>query len=199
MAGWPTGPTTVIGVELVLLVVAALLVVIVALVSVGWAVGKTTAMPDQIVVDVHEAIEFCAEALPLEVTSVVSYDELRRMLRLHLEWIQAYHWAPDGGSDGPIVFEEHDPLSYLVERAATVGLDVTPEQLAAVIEAHSAYLQVMGAIHLDDPVAVEADLAHLPLLDAPARPMPLTSSSGPAEEPAPGPDGTADGDPETRT
>lgn len=157
-------------VELVLLAVAALTVVIVALLAVGWAVGKTTAMPDQIVVDAHEAIEFCAEALPVEVTSVVSYDELRRMVRLHLEWIQAYHWAPDGASDGPIVFEEHDPLEYMIERARVVGLDVAAEHLAAVIEAHSAYLQVMGAIHLDDPVAVEADLAQLPLLEAPARP-----------------------------
>jgi hypothetical protein len=166
-------------VELVLLVVAAIVVVAVALVSVGWAVGKTSAMPDQIVVDAHEAIEFCAEALPAEVTSVVSYDELRRMLRLHLEWIQAYHWAPEHSSDSPIVFEEYDPLDYLIERADVIGLDVTPEHLAAVIQAHSAFLQVMGAIHLDDPVAVEADLAQMPLLDAPPRPSALDQGGSP--------------------
>ena len=59
-----------------------------------------------------------------------------------------------------------DAVGYVVERADVVGLDVTAEQVVAVIEAHSAYLQVAGAIHLDDPVAVEADLAELPLLEA---------------------------------
>jgi hypothetical protein len=124
-------------------------------------------MPAQIVIDGEEAIEFCAQALPADVTSVLSYDELRRLLRYHLEWIQAYHWAPDGASDGPIVFEELDAVGYMVERADVMGLDVSAEHVAAVIAAHSAYLQVMGAIHLDDPVDVEADLAQLPLLDSP--------------------------------
>lgn len=150
-----------------MIAVGAVLVIVVALLFVGWAVGKTSSMPDQIVVDMHEAIEFCAEALPQEVTAVVSYDELRRLLRLHLEWVQFYHWAPEGESDGPILFEEHDAVDYMVERADVVGLDVTREQIVATVEAHSAYLQVMGAIHLEDPVKVEADLADYPALDGP--------------------------------
>ena len=116
------------------MILAAAVVVAVALWSVGWAVGKTSAMPDQIVIDAEEAIEFCAEALPFEVTSKVSYDELRRLLRLHLEWIQAYHWAPEGDSDGPILFEELDAVDYMVERADVVGLDITRDQVAAVVE-----------------------------------------------------------------
>lgn len=152
-------------VEFVLVALAAVLVVVVALLAVGWAVGKTSEMPDQIVVDAIEAIEFCAEALPTEVTSVLSYDELRRMIRLHLEWVQFYHWAPEGNSDGPILFEELDAVEYLVERADIIGLDVSRDHLVAVVQAHSAYLQVMGAIHLEDPIAVESDLAELPILD----------------------------------
>ena len=164
--------------EIVLLVVTGLLVVVVALVAVGWAVGKTEEMPPQIVIDAVEAIEFCAEALPIEVTSTVTYDELRRALRLHLEWIQFYHWAPEGDGDGPVLFEERDAVEYMVERAETIGLDMTREHLAEVVSAHSAYLQVAGAIHLDDPVAVEADLAELPLLDAPQRPDALEDPTG---------------------
>jgi hypothetical protein len=154
-------------VVIALLVVAAVAIVIVALVAVGHAVGSTEAMPAQIVVDVHEAIEFCAEALPDEATAVLSYDELRRLLRLHLEWIQAYHWSPEGASSGPIVFEQFDALDYVMERAEVTGLEVTRAQAAAVIQAHSDYLQVMGAIHIDDPVKVDGDLAELPLLDDP--------------------------------
>ena len=143
---------------------AAVVVLVVALLFVGWAVGKTSSMPDQIVIDAHEAIEFCAQALPVEVTSTLSYDELRRLLRLHLEWVQFYHWAPEGESDGPILFEELDAVDYVIERTDSIGLDVSRDHAVAVIEAHSSYLQVMGAIHLDDPVAVESDLADHPAL-----------------------------------
>ncbi len=161
--------------------VAAVAVVIVALLFVGWAVGKTTAMPPQIVIDSHEAIEFCAQALPIEVTSILTYDELRRLLRLHLEWIQAYHWAPEGDNQGPIVFEELDAVAYMVERADVLGLKVSREHITAVVEAHSAYLQVMGAIHLDDPVNVEADLAELPMLDSPPRYSAIDEAPGNSE------------------
>ena len=152
-----------------LLILAAVVIVVVAFYAVGHAVGSTEAMPAQVVLDVHEAIEFCAEALPGEVTAVLSYDELRRLLRLHLEWIQAYHWAPEGRPTGPIVFEQFDALDYVMERVAVTDLEVSRDHAAAVIQAHSDYLQVMGAIHIDDPVKVDGDLAELPLLDHPDR------------------------------
>ena len=155
-----------------LLVLAAVLVVVIALVSVGFAVGRTNDMPDQIVVDAHEAIEFCASALPDHITAVLSYEELRRILRLHLEWIQAFHFAPETSSrgdavEGPIVFEEYDAVDYILERADVNHFEVERDHVEAVVEAHSSYLQVVGAIHLEDPVKVEQDLAELPLLDAP--------------------------------
>ncbi len=161
--------------------IAVVLVVLVGLLFVGWAVGKTAEMPDQIVIDAEEAIEFCAEALPVSVTSVMSYDELRRALRLHLEWVQFYHWAPDGQSDGPVLFEEFDPLDYLMERAEMVDLDISRDHAKAVIEAQSAYLQVVGAIHLDDPVQVEADLADHPMLGSGLNPAALEDGDTDAE------------------
>ncbi len=172
-----------------LLLLAAAVVVVIAFFAVGDAVGKTERMPGQIVVDVHEAIEFCAEALPGEVTATLSYDELRRLLRLHLEWIQAYHWAPEVGESGPIVFEQFDALDYVMERAAVTHLDVSREHAAAVIQAHSDYLAVMGAIHLDDPVKVEQDLGELPLLDdSSLDQLGVGDAVGDADQPPPGDD-----------
>ncbi len=150
---------------IVLLVVAAVLVVAAAFVFVGHAVGSTEAMPAQIVIDGHEAIEFCAQALPDRVTASLSYDDLRRLHRFHLEWIQAYHWAPSSVDAAPVIFEQFDPLAYVLERCEVVGLEVDPDEVAAVIQAHSDYLQVVGALHLDDPVEVEADLALAPQLE----------------------------------
>ncbi len=150
-----------------LIAVAVIAVVVIGLLFVGDAVGKTRSSPAQTVVDVHEAINFVAEAIPVSVSSVLSYDDVRRVLRLHLEWLQAYHWAPEGTDEGPIVFEEFDALGYVMERADITGLDVDPAHAAAVIEAHTAYLQVMGAIHIEEPDIVEQDLASFPMLDRP--------------------------------
>ena len=152
---------------LLLLALAAILIIAIGFYAVGHAVGATEEMPAQIVVDVHEAIEFCAEALPADVTATLSYDQLRRILRFHLEWIQAYHWAPERSSSGPIVFEQYDALDYVMERAEINHLEVSRDHAAAVIQAHSDYLQVMGAIHIDDPVKVDQDLGELPLLEHP--------------------------------
>ena len=177
---------------IVLLVVAGILVVAAAFVFVGHAVGSTEAMPDQIVIDGHEAIEFCAQALPDSVTASVSYDDLRRLLRLHLEWIQAYHWAPASTDSPPIIFEQFDPLSYVMERCEIVGLDVDPEEAAAVIAAHSDYLQVVGALHIDDPVEVEADLARAPQLDSSSRPSLLDGEDETGNGNGSGSDGSDD-------
>lgn len=163
-----------------MIVVALIAVAVVAIsfYAVGHAVGKTEAMPPQIVIDAHEAIEFCAEALPDEVTASLTYDELRRLLRLHLEWIQAYHWAPDTVDAGPIVFEQFDALDYVMERVQVTNVEVSRPHAAAIIQAHSDYLQVSGAIHLEDPVKVEQDLAEFPLLDAPRTPELEVSPDG---------------------
>jgi len=146
-------------------------------------IGFTWEHPAQIVLDVHEAIEFCAEALPQEVTATLSYDQLRRMLRLHLEWIQAYHWAPETEGPAPIVFEQFDALDYVMERVAVTDVEISRDHAAAIIQAHSDYLQVMGAIHLDDPVKVEQDLAELPLLDNPAATELTSGDTADADQP----------------
>lgn len=171
----------------VLLALAAILIVVIGFYAVGHAVGVTEDMPAQIVIDVHEAIEFCAEALPDEVTASVSYDELRRLLRLHLEWIQAYHWAPESSDSGPIVFEQFDALDYVMERVQVTDLEISREHAAAIIQAHSDYLQVMGAIHLDDPVKVEQDLARFPLLEEP-RGLQLGAGEATSSEDGPPPE-----------
>jgi hypothetical protein len=149
------------------IVISCLIGVCLALLIVGAAVGKTRKMPSQIVIDAHEEIEFCAQALPDEVTAQISYDDLRRILRHHIEWIQAYHWTPEGSSTNPIVFQKMDPLPYILERTDITGLNASPEIVKAVIEAHSEYLIAKGALHLEDPALIERDLRSRPELNHP--------------------------------
>lgn len=150
---------------LLILGVGALLVIAIALVAVGGGVAKTASMPDQVVYDVMESIDFCAEALPDEVTSTLSYDDLRRALRLHLEWIQAYHFTPDGDPEGPIVFNSDDALSYVMERSAVTRLPISADQARQVIDAHLAYFQFMGAVHIEKPELVRQDLIDFGITD----------------------------------
>ena len=151
--------------EFVILGVGAVIVVAIALVAVGGGVAKTAAMPDQIVYDVMESIDFCAEALPDEVTATLSYDDLRRALRLHLEWIQAHHFTPEGDPDGPLVFNDDDALAYVIERAAVTQLPISADHAREVIGAHLSYFQFMGAIHIEAPEIVQKDLAELGLVE----------------------------------
>ena len=148
-----------------ILIVGAVIVVAIALVAVGGGVAKTTAMPDQVVYDVMESIDFCAEALPDEVTATLSYDDLRRALRLHLEWIQAHHFTPEGDPDGPLVFNDNDALAYVMERAAITQLPISADHARQVIGAHLAYFQFMGAVHIESPDIVNEDLAELGLIE----------------------------------
>ena len=151
--------------EYVILGIGVVVVVAIALIAVGGGVAKTAAMPPQIVYDVQESIDFCAEALPDEVTAELSYDDLRRALRLHLEWIQAHHFTPDGDPEGPIVFGGDDALAYMMERAAVTQLPISADQARIVIDAHLSYFQFMGAIHVEEPEVVQQDLSVLGLID----------------------------------
>jgi len=151
--------------EYVILALGAIVVVAIALVAVGGGVAKTAAMPDQVVYDVVESIDFCAEALPDEVTAVLSYDDLRRALRLHLEWLQAHHFTPEGDPDGPLVFNDSDALAYVMERAAITRLPISADHARQVIDAHLAYFQFMGAVHIEEPDLVRTDLAELGIVD----------------------------------
>ncbi|MBT8241350.1 MAG: hypothetical protein KJN63_09005 [Acidimicrobiia bacterium] len=170
--------------EYVILVVGAVIVVAIALIAVGGGVAKTASMPRQIVYDVQESIDFCAEALPDEVTATLSYDDLRRLLRLHLEWIQAYHFTPEGDPDGPLVFNNEDALAYVMERAAITGLPVSVEHARHVLDAHLAYFQFMGAVHVESPELVRIDLQELGLLESGNQsPMPeLEDPQDPTEQ-----------------
>ncbi len=141
------------------IIISALIIFAVAQVAVGAAVSRSMTTPAQIIFDVHEAIEFCAQALPEATTAELSYDDLRRLLRLHLEWIQAYHWSPENSSASPILLFSEEPLEYIQQRCDVIGLDVSTEDIRRVCEAHYEYLKGIGALHTQSREVSESDLA----------------------------------------
>ncbi len=135
-----------------------LIAALISWVTVGYAVRRVTTTPPQIVFDAQESIEYAAQALPDSITGDISYVELQKVLRLHLEWLQAFHWSPEGASKTPIVFDELEPIDYIKERAGAMDFHIDSEYLEPILKSHYDYLAAIGAIHTQDKSTTELDL-----------------------------------------
>lgn len=129
-------------------VVAAVLVVVIALVAVGRETFTLVTQPKQAHFDLEEAVQFVADRLPDEVTAVLSFDDVRSILRWHLEYLRdrgvpARRDLVDGG---PVVVEDDEGIAWVLGRADDVGLEVTDTEVAIVLETELEYFAAIGAI-----------------------------------------------------
>ncbi len=133
-----------------LIVVGAFAVVAIALVSVGVVVRRLGPEPARRVFDADEALAFVAAVLPDEVTAQLSYDDVERILRLHLDFLHRQGVARSGGDlpegEGPLVVDFGDAVEDVLARAALVRFHPEREQVAAVISAQLAYFEAIGAM-----------------------------------------------------
>ena len=128
--------------------VGAVLVVVIALVAVGREAFTLSAQPKQAHFDLEEAVEFVADRLPDEVTAILSYDDVRSILRWHLEYLRdrgvpARRDLVDGG---PVVVEDDEGIAWVLGKADEVGMDVTDTEVAVVLETELEYFEAIGAI-----------------------------------------------------
>lgn len=136
--------------EIALVVIAALVVVAVALAAVGTITSRLAAEPPRRMFDNDEVVAFIAEALPSELTAVMSFDDVQRIQRLHLDYLHAFGLARSGGdlqdADLARLLEEDEATAWVVARAWDVRIRLDPVQVRAVIEAQLAYFEAIGAI-----------------------------------------------------
>ena len=100
-----------------------------------------------------------AQALPAELTAELSYDEVQRILRLHLDHLHAEGVARSGGDlraiqqhqHGPQVLDPEAGVRYVLRRAALVDFYPKPDAVRAVIEAQLAYFEAIGAVAVVRP------------------------------------------------
>ena len=129
-------------------VVAGIAVVVIALVAVGREAFTLSAQPKQAHFDLEEAVEFVADRLPDEVTAILSYDDVRSILRWHLEYLRD-RGVPARGDlvdGGPVVVEDDEGVAWVLGKADEVGMDVTDAEVAIVLETELEYLEAIGAI-----------------------------------------------------
>ena len=166
---------------MVFAVVGAVVVVVVGLVAVGGAVGRLRIEPPRNVFEHDEALEFVAQALPAELTAELSYEEVQRIMRLHLDYLHAEGVARSGGdlpSSGRARRSStpRTRVRYVLRRAALVDFFPKADAVRRVVDAQLAYFEAIGAIA---PVT-EPELAELQ--DPAARDAP---AGGAAVEPPP--------------
>lgn len=133
----------------VVVVGAVVLIVVVALVAVGREAFTLAAQPKQALFDVDEAVDFVADSVPDEVSARISYDDVRALVRWHLEHLAAAG-TPANRWDAPrnrlVIVDDEEGAEVLMTRAVESGLDVTADDVAAVLAAELAYFEAIGAI-----------------------------------------------------
>src|SRR4051812_12006902 len=136
-----------------LAVVAAVLVLVIALVAVGREAFTMAVQPKQAHFDLEEAVEFVADRLPDEVTAVLTYDDVRSILRWHLEYLRdrGVPVRRDQTEGGPVVVEDDEGVAWVLGQADEAGLEVTDAEVAIVLEVELAYFEAIGAIGGEAP------------------------------------------------
>jgi hypothetical protein len=142
-------------------VLAAVVVVVIALVTVGRITGELVDAAPTSIYDLDEAVEFVAERLPDEVTAQLSFDDVRALLVWHIEYLEERGVARRQGVNelaaGPLVAAENDAVAHVLGRASAVGMELSEVWVVQVLDADAAYLEAIGAIGPQLPMPPDPD------------------------------------------
>ncbi len=127
-------------------VLAAVATVVIALVAVGREAFTLGFRPKEALFDLDEAVDYVAERLPFEVSARLSYEDVRRILVWHLDYLAAKDVPPDAASavagTGPVVVEDDESVAYILGRDDELSAD----DVFAVVQGGHAYLSAIGAV-----------------------------------------------------
>ncbi|HEC09886.1 MAG TPA: hypothetical protein ENI86_10015 [Acidimicrobiales bacterium] len=139
---------------LIAVVAVAALAFVIAAAVIGREAAKLGSTPKMPVYRLEEAVEFVSEELPFEYAAVLSPDDVRRMLRWHINGLQfdrpvagtAEPGDPETAGDVPVVVAEENLVVGVHRRAVDAGVPVGLDAVEAVLEIHLEYLRLIGAI-----------------------------------------------------
>jgi hypothetical protein len=142
----------------VVIVLTVVLVAVIALVAVGREAFTLAAQPKQALFDVDEAVDFVADNVPYEVSARITYDDVRTLVRWHLEHLAAAgtpanRW--EAGRSRLVVVDDEEGAEVLMTRALASGLDLSSDDVAAVLAAELAYFEAIGAVGPPVPEPLE--------------------------------------------
>ena len=145
----------------VFIVVATVAVFAIAAVTIGREARRLDAVAPRAVYEIDEATEFVADRLPTDTQARLTYEELRKLLVLHMRWLHANGLQPSNVVDRPqdivepVVVGEETLTAFLLGQAEGARIDVLDDvDVVHVVRAHLAYFDAIGAI---GPSATDID------------------------------------------
>ncbi len=133
-------------VAVVLIVVAVVLVVAIAFYAVGREVVLLEQRVAPSVYELEEAVPFIAERLPDEVTARISHADVRWILRVDAEELEAATAEAVADGDDDEVVDPDGAVGRVLARIGDERPDLLDEDVVAVLDARLEYLRAIGAV-----------------------------------------------------
>jgi hypothetical protein len=145
---------------ILLLVIATVAVFVIGALVIGREARRLDAVAPRALYDLDEAVAFVADRIPETAQARLTLEEVLQLLRIHMGRLHDFGLQPGDVTDRrqdivvPTFLEEVDEVAYVIGGAEVNDLDVDDADVAAVVEAHLAYLDAIGAV--GPPAAEEA-------------------------------------------
>jgi hypothetical protein len=148
----------------IFVVVGAVAVFAVAAVTVGREAFRLGHQPRPTIFDLDEAVAYVADDLSDEAQALLSYDEVRGLVFAELEHLRdqgiialpgeesergrmvVEPTAAGNGEADSVVVDDDDAVAVVLGQAETQGIDVTDEDVFAVVASLHRYLAAIGAV-----------------------------------------------------
>jgi len=124
--------------------VAVVAVVIIGFVVVGRETSIQAARARPAVFELEEAVDFIADALPEDVASRISHDDVRWILQRDVDLLEEA--TTEGAGEGIRVVGEDQAIARILGAAEAADRDLSDGDIVAVLEARLGYLDAIGAI-----------------------------------------------------
>ncbi len=149
-------------ITVVFAIVAALVVFVIAATVIGREAHRLDALAPRAVYDIDEATSFVADRLPTDSQARLTYAELRKMLAMHMAWLESKGLQPRDVIDRrqditeSVIIAEDELTAYLLGNAADARIEVLDDvDVVHVVRAHLDYFEAIGAV---GPSASSTDL-----------------------------------------
>jgi hypothetical protein len=145
--------------------VAAVAVFAIAAVVIGREAHRLDAVAPRVIYRLDEAVDFVADRVPPATQARLTPAEVEQLLVFHLRWLHAKGLQPVDVTDRrqdiltPTVISEDTLIAFLIGESEREGVDLLDDvDAVAVVDAHLAYLDAIGAV---GPPAAGDDITDL--------------------------------------
>lgn len=127
-------------------VIAVAVVLLIAAFVVGREARRLDAEPPRAVFDIDEATEWVGNHLPYEVSALLSFLDVRRILEWNLEFLRSKGLSGGASPEGSVVVGREEVADFVLEKAKAIDSPYSEDQVAAVLDAQFGYFDAIGAI-----------------------------------------------------